>query len=95
LPLIVIVLVPGDADPLADSVSVMLDFVELGEKLAVTPFGNPDAARLTLPVNPPVGETVIMAVALPVCFKEMLLDEAARVNPGVVTTRTTDAVAGV
>ena len=90
-----IVLVARDAAPLAESVSVLVDFVELGEKLADTPFGKPEADRLTLPVNPPVGEIVTVLVALLPCFTETLLGEADMPNPGVVTTRITDALAVV
>jgi len=36
--------------------------VGLGEKEAVTPAGSPDAVRLTLPVNPYCGLTLIVVV---------------------------------
>jgi len=31
---------------------------------AVTPLGRPDAARVTLPVNPPTSVTVMVSVAV-------------------------------
>lgn len=36
----------------------------LGAKVAVTPVGRPVAARVTLPVNPSAGVTVMVSVAL-------------------------------
>jgi hypothetical protein len=50
-----------------DAVSVSrLDPVEvgLGVKPAVTPLGNPDAASVTAPVNPPTSVTEIVLVPL-------------------------------
>jgi hypothetical protein len=65
----VIELVPRVAPPLADSVSALLDLVELGERLAVTPLGRPDTDRLTVPLNPPVGVMIIVLVALFPCLR--------------------------
>jgi len=48
---------------LAVSVKMLeVALVEMNE--AVTPLGKPEAAKLTLPVNPPVGFTVIALRAL-------------------------------
>ena len=33
-------------------------------KAAVTPLGNPDAVKVTLPVKPPVSVTVMVSVAV-------------------------------
>lgn len=44
--------VPRAAELLAVSVTVADPVAGFGEKDAVTPLGRPDAARLTLPVNP-------------------------------------------
>ena len=52
VPVIVMVGVPGTAELLAESVRVLLPVVGLGENDAVTPLGNPEAARFTLPANP-------------------------------------------
>ena len=52
VPVMVIVALPGVAELLAVNVSTLLPVVGLVEKAAVTPLGRPDAARVTLPVNP-------------------------------------------
>ena len=56
VPVIVIVEFPGSAEPLTAKVivlsGVLLPVAGFGEKDAVTPLGRPDAARVTLPVNP-------------------------------------------
>jgi len=52
VPVMVIVGLPGTAELLADRVNVLLPVVGFGENDAVTPLGNPEAARLTLPANP-------------------------------------------
>ena len=52
---------------LAVSVNVLVVVVGFGAKPAVTPLGNPEALRVTLPVKPFSGETVMVlgsAVAL-------------------------------
>jgi hypothetical protein len=60
VPVIVSVLVPTPlAVLLAVRVSVLAFVVGLGVKLAVTPWGRPDTARLTLPLNPYSGFTEI------------------------------------
>ena len=44
----------------------MLEVVELaGLKLAVTPLGRPEAEKVTFPLNPLAGLTVMPLVALP------------------------------
>lgn len=48
----VIVDVPVVAVVLAVSVNELLVVAEDGLKVAVTPLGNPDAAKLTLPLKP-------------------------------------------
>ena len=62
VPVMVSVLVPTLAVLLAVRVSVLVCVVGLGEKLAVTPWGKPDTARFTLPLNPYSGVTEIGAV---------------------------------
>ena len=63
----VTVTVPGVAELLAESVSV-LELVGLvvlvGLKAAVTPAGKPEADKLTLPVKPFCGVTEIVLVPL-------------------------------
>ena len=51
----VTVAVPVVAVELALRVTTLVDVVGLVPKLAVTPEGNPEADRVTLPVNPPTG----------------------------------------
>jgi hypothetical protein len=57
VPVIVTVASPVAAALLAVSVRVLEPLVGFGENDAVTPLGRPDAARLTLPVNPYWGTT--------------------------------------
>jgi len=64
VPLIVTVNVPAVAVLLADSVSTLVLVVGLVPNDAVTPLGRPEAARVTLPVNPPTSVTVMVSVAL-------------------------------
>lgn len=64
VPVIVTVLVPVAAVLLAANVSELVVVVEAGVKVAVTPFGRPDAVKATLPVNPFVGVTVIVSALL-------------------------------
>ena len=62
VPVMVTIAVPVVAEPLAVSVSVLVPVVLVGLNDAVTPLGKPDAARLTLPVNPPWPLTVMVTV---------------------------------
>ena len=64
VPVIVTATVPWAAVELAVKVSVLVDVVGFGLNAAVTPLGKPDAARVTLPVNPPSALTVMVLVAL-------------------------------
>lgn len=64
VPVIVTVEVPVVAVALAVKVAELVDVVGLVPKLAVTPEGRPEADRVTLPVNPPEGVTVMVLLAL-------------------------------
>ena len=64
VPVIVTVNAPTVAVLLADSVSTLVDVVGFVPNEAVTPLGRPDAAKVTLPLNPPEGVTVMVSVAL-------------------------------
>jgi hypothetical protein len=77
-PVMVTVAVPVVAVPLATRVSVLVLVATLGLKDAVTPLGRPEADKLTLPVNPFWGVTVIMLVPLVPCAIVILLGEAER-----------------
>lgn len=65
VPVMVTVDVPAVAVLLAANVSTLLPVVGLVAKVTVTPLGRPDAARVTLPVNPPTSVTVMVSVPLP------------------------------
>jgi len=69
---------PIVAVPLAVSVRVLVVVVLVGLNDAVTPLGSPEAARLTLPVKPPEGVTVIVLVLFPPCATLTLLGDAER-----------------
>ena len=58
--MIVTVDVPVAAVALAVSVKELVVVAEAGLKEAVTPLGRPDADKLTLPVNPFRGATVMV-----------------------------------
>jgi len=81
-PLIVTVAVPAVAVLDAVNVSVLEPVVEAELKEAVTPAGNPLALRATLPLNPPVGVTVIVLVPLDPMVTPMLEGLAAREKLG-------------
>jgi hypothetical protein len=82
LPVIVTVAAPSKAVLLAVSVRVLLPVVGFGTKVAVTPVGRPDAARVTLPVNPPTSLTATVLTPDAPCARTRLLGLAARVKPG-------------
>jgi hypothetical protein len=76
VPLTVTVTVPVLAVVLAVSVKTLVLAVLVGLKDAVTPPGNPEADRATVPVNPPCGLIVIVLVPLAPCKIVRLLGEA-------------------
>lgn len=91
LPVMVTVTVPGVAVALAESVRMLLVVVGFVPKAAVTPLDNPEAERVTLPVKPPVGATVMVLVPLLLCAMLRLVGEAESVKfgapPGQLLTR--------
>jgi hypothetical protein len=82
VPVIVTVTIPVFAVLLAVSVSVLEIAVEVGLNDAVTPFGRPDADKLTLLLKPFCGLTVIVLVALAPCRTVKLLGDTERVKFG-------------
>ena len=76
VPVMVIVAVPVLARMFAFSVSMLLLVVLAGLNEAVTPLGSPVAARLTLPVKPLCGVTVIEVVTLEPRFTATLAGDA-------------------
>jgi len=79
VPETVTVTVPVAAVLLAVRVSMLVLVMLLGLKDAVTPLGKPDADKLTLPLKPPCGVTVMVLMALVPWATLRLLGEAERV----------------
>jgi hypothetical protein len=78
-PVTVTVTVPVAAVPLAVSVNVLVLAVLLGLNDAVTPLGRPDADKLTLPLKPFWGVTVMVLVPVVPCASVKLFGDAERV----------------
>jgi len=76
VPVMVTVTVPVVVVLLAASVSVLAVVVLLGLNVAVTPPGRPEADKLTLPLKPFCGVTVIVLAPLVPCVTVKLLGEA-------------------
>src|SRR5260221_10378773 len=76
VPVMVSVDVPVVALALAVSVNVLVLVLLVGLKEAVTPLGRPEADKLTLPVKPFCGVTVIVLVPLLPCTIVMPVGEA-------------------
>ena len=95
VPVIVTTLVPSVAPPLALNVMVLPVCVGFFEKAAVTPFGRPEAERLTLPVNPPLDAIATAVDAFPPCLTVRALGDTARVKLGAVTINVTEPPAVV
>ena len=79
VPVIVTVTVPLVAVLLAVSVNVLVLAVPLGLNDAVTPLGKPDADKLTLPLKPFCGVTVMVLAPLAPCAIVKLLGDAESV----------------
>lgn len=82
VPVMVTVALPVVAVALAVSVSTLLPVVGFVPNDAVTPLGRPDAARVTLPLNPSTSVTVIVLVPLLPWVIVRLLGEADSVKLG-------------
>ena len=78
VPVTVSVTVPVAAVLLAVSVNVLVLDVLLGLNDAVTPLGKPDADKLTLPLKPFCGLTVMVLAPLAPCMIAKLLGDAER-----------------
>lgn len=80
--------VPDAAVALAVRVNELVVVAEAGLKDAVTPLGRPDAARLTLPVKPFTGATVMVLEPADPCITVKLVGDAERVKlTGALTVR--------
>jgi hypothetical protein len=82
VPVMVTVAAPVVAVLLAVRVNTLVPVVGFVPNDAVTPLGRPDAARVTLPVNPPTSVTEIVLVPVPPCVTVTLLGEAESVKLG-------------
>lgn len=80
VPVMVTVEVPVVAVLLAENVTALLLVAGFVPKLIVTPDGNPEADKLTLPVNPPESVTLIVVLALPPWVTFTLLGEADKLK---------------
>jgi len=91
----VIVDVPSAAEALTVNVSTLVAVAGLVPMATVTPVGNPDAAKVTLPVNPPSSITAMVLVPVLPAAIVSVPGEAESVKPGVfaVTVRVTEVVA--
>lgn len=83
VPVMVTVELPVVAVELAVRVRMLLPVVGFVPKAAVTPLGRPEAARVTLPLNPPTSVTETVLVPLLPCVIERVLGESERVKLGV------------
>ena len=83
VPVMVTVNVPVVAVLLAVSANVLVAVAGFGLNDAVTPLGRPDADRLTLPLNPFSGVTVIALVPLLPGVRLTLPGDAERKKFGV------------
>lgn len=91
MPVTVTVAVPGVAEGPAASVRVLVPVVLAGLNDAVTPLGRPDAARLTLPLKPLCGLTVMALEALLPWAMPRLPGDAERLKFGTVMMSVTVA----
>jgi hypothetical protein len=78
VPVMVTLDVPVVAVASAVNVNVLVLVVLLGLKEAVTPLGRPEADKLTLPLKPFCGMTVIVLVPMVPCTTLMLAGDAER-----------------
>src|SRR5580658_7634341 len=83
VPVMVTVAAPVVAVLLAVSVSTLVPVVGLVPNAAVTPPGKPDAAKVTLPVNPFTSVTVMVLVPLLPWVTDRLLGESESVKLAV------------
>ena len=82
VPVMVTLVVPTAAVPLAVNVNVLVFAVLVGLNDAVMPLGSPEADKLTLPLKPFRGTTVIVLAPLPPCVMVTLLGDVERAKPG-------------
>jgi hypothetical protein len=83
-PVTVIVTVPIVAVPVADRVRRLLVVAGFEPKIALTPFGRPDAVKFTLPLNPLRGLMVIVVEPAAPWTRVKLAGDADSVKLGCV-----------
>ena len=81
VPVIVTVAAPAAALLLAESVNVLVIVAPPGLKDAVTPVGRPDADKLTVPLKPPSGATLMVLLPFDPCTSVRLFGDAVRAKP--------------
>lgn len=84
VPVMVTVEVPVAAVPLADRVKTLLAVAGFVPNVALTPLGNPDAVRVTLPMKPLRGLIEMVVEPEVPCRIVTLNGEAERRKPGCV-----------
>ena len=84
VPVIVTVKVPGVTVPAADRITRLLAKVGFGPKLAPTPFGKPEALKLTPPLNPLRGLIEMVVEPEAPCWMVKLAGDADRRKLGWV-----------
>ena len=84
MPVTVTVKVPTAAVPVAERVKTLLVVVGFVPKVALTPFGRPDAVKVTFPLNPLKGLIVIVAEPAAPWRMVKLLGEVESVKLGCV-----------
>ena len=92
VPVMVIVEVPAVAVALAVRVSKLEPVVGLVPNAAVTPLGNPDAASVTLPMNPSTSVTLMESVAVLPWVTDRVDAEGASVKLGELEAVPTNVV---
>jgi len=95
VPVTVTVDVPFVAVELAVKVRVLLALAGLGTKLAMTPLGNPEADKVTLPLKPLDGEIVIALEPAVPCTTVKLFGLADNAKVGDALTVNAIAVVSV
>jgi len=84
VPVIVTVKVPGVTVPAADRITRVLAKVGFVPKVTATPFGKPEAVKLTLPLNPLRGLIEMTVEAEAPCSMLKLAGDAERRKLGWV-----------
>ena len=82
VPVMVMAAVPVEAEPLMVRLMVLVELVEAGLNVALTPAGRLDADKATLLEKPFAGTTVTVTVPLAFCCKVTLLGDDERVKLG-------------